>query len=102
MKRFKNRITHCDELLDVYMQKDPNTGSVDMSAFTQDGEPWCDISKVVVGARCERNHCYVKDYSENEGILAALEAAGIVKRTGATGASGFVELHYVEVLGELA
>jgi len=41
---------------------------------------------------------FIKDYSENEGILAALEAAGVVKATGGKVGSDFVDIHRVELL----
>jgi len=43
------------------------------------------------------NRVFIKDYSENEGILSALVAAGIVKPTGETVQSGFVEVPVCEL-----
>lgn len=40
----------------------------------------------------------IKDYSENQGMLAALMAAGIVRDTGRRVACGFVELAVVEIV----
>jgi Domain of unknown function (DUF4313) len=42
---------------------------------------------------------FIKDYSENEGVLKALEEAGWVKSTGERVHSGFVEIPKVTVLG---
>ncbi|HEY7328608.1 MAG TPA: DUF4313 domain-containing protein [Gemmataceae bacterium] len=44
---------------------------------------------------------FIKDYSENEGMLAALEKAGIVKATGETVRSGFVEMPVATVLSPI-
>jgi hypothetical protein len=41
---------------------------------------------------------FIKDYSENEGILSALVKAGIVERTGRKADSGFVSLPVVRIL----
>ena len=41
---------------------------------------------------------FIKDYSENHGILAALEKAGIVKATGETVQSGFATVPVAKVL----
>lgn len=41
---------------------------------------------------------FIKDYSENEGMLAALEKAGIVQATGETVRLGFVEVAVAKVL----
>ena len=40
----------------------------------------------------------IKDYSENAGMLLALEDANVVQRTGRTIRSGFVELPIVRLL----
>jgi hypothetical protein len=46
-----------------------------------------------------RNEVCIKDYSENEGMAAALEAAGVIKPTGRTVRYGFVEIPVCELLG---
>jgi hypothetical protein len=40
----------------------------------------------------------IKDYSENEGILAALVAAGVVEPTGETIPIGYAEAHLCRLL----
>jgi Domain of unknown function (DUF4313) len=44
------------------------------------------------------NEVFIKDYSENEGVLKALLEAGVVKLTGETVSSGFVAIPKVELL----
>lgn len=44
-----------------------------------------------------RNQVLIKDWSENEGMAAALEAAGVIKPTGQTVRSGFVEIPVCEL-----
>ena len=46
----------------------------------------------------QANHVLIKDYSENEGMLSALEEAGIVRSTGMSYNVGFVRLYEAEVL----
>jgi hypothetical protein len=46
-----------------------------------------------------RNEVCIKDYSENEGMAAALEAAGVIKPTGRTVRFGFVEIPVCELQG---
>ena len=41
---------------------------------------------------------FIKDYSENQGMLAALEKAGIVQATGQTVQSGFAEVSVAKLL----
>lgn len=43
------------------------------------------------------NQVFIKDYSENEGMLAALVAAGVVKPTGESVRSRFVEMPVCEL-----
>ena len=43
-------------------------------------------------------HCYIKNYSENKGILDALTEAGVVEPTGETVSFGYVEAHVCRVL----
>lgn len=45
-----------------------------------------------------KNRVAIKDWSEQEGMLAALVAAGVVKPTGETIGSGFVEIPVCELL----
>lgn len=52
----------------------------------------------VPGAPLGPREALIKDYSENEGMLAALVAAGIVRDTGRRVASGFIELPVVEIV----
>lgn len=46
-----------------------------------------------------RNEVCIKDWSENEGMALALEAAGVIKSTGKTVRSGFVEIPVCELQG---
>jgi hypothetical protein len=46
------------------------------------------------------NQLLIKDYSENEGMLAALEKAGIVKAMGIYVRSGYVSMPICELLVE--
>lgn len=46
----------------------------------------------------DKNHCCIKDYSENEGVLDALINLNLVKNTGRIIHSGYVDLPIVEIL----
>lgn len=46
-------------------------------------------------------HVLLKGWSENEGMPAALERAGIVKRTGELVSSGFVQAEVAKLLVEV-
>lgn len=45
-----------------------------------------------------RNEVFIKDYSDNEGMLAVLEAAGVVKSTAESVRSGYVTVPRAELL----
>jgi hypothetical protein len=46
----------------------------------------------------DANHTFIKDYSENTGVLEQLIEHGIVRDTGARAHSGFVEIPVVEII----
>jgi hypothetical protein len=46
----------------------------------------------------ERGHVFVKDWGENEGVLAALQDAGVIGPSLHTVASGYVEAHHCKLL----
>jgi hypothetical protein len=48
-------------------------------------------------AELGKNEVCVKDWSENQGMLEVLTAAGVVKQTGKTIRSGFVEVPICEL-----
>jgi hypothetical protein len=49
-------------------------------------------------AHLKENQVLIKDYSENHGVLAALETAGVVRRTGESVRSGMVEIPVCDLL----
>jgi hypothetical protein len=49
-----------------------------------------------------KRHIVIKNYSENEGILEALEEAGIVKKTGDFVAAGFSRCPVAELQLEMS
>jgi hypothetical protein len=63
----------------------------------EDGSP---IARATVNLPDEplgKNQVLIKDYAENAGMLDALVAAGVVKPTGQTVRSGYVELPVCEL-----
>lgn len=58
----------------------------------EDGSPIAKATVNLPDVALGRNQVLVKSYSENEGMLEALVAAGVVKPTGETIRSGFVEV----------
>lgn len=67
-----------------------------------DGEPIATATVNVPEIQLQANQVLIKDYSENEGMLTALEKAGIVKSTGTFVQSGFVQIPVCELLIDVA
>ena len=62
------------------------------------GEPYATATVNIPEIPLEPTEVLIKDYSENAGILEALERPGIVRRTGCYVRSGFVEIPVCELL----
>lgn len=58
----------------------------------QDGEQVAVATVNLPGVALGPDEVFIKDYSENIGMLAALERAGVVQPTGETVSSGFAEI----------
>ena len=55
-------------------------------------------ASVHLGEHPAPGHIWVKDWSENEGILDSLVAAGVIETTGRIAQSGFVTAHEARVV----
>ena len=64
----------------------------------EDGAPVAMATVNLPDAPLEPNHVYIKNWSENEGVLAALVEAGIVRDTGIYMATGIVLANVCELL----
>ncbi|WP_152050931.1 DUF4313 domain-containing protein [Tautonia marina] len=63
----------------------------------EDGSPIAQATVNLPDVALGRNQVAIKDWSENEGMLDALVAAGVVKPTGETVRSGYVEVPICEL-----
>lgn len=63
----------------------------------EDGSPIATATVNLPDVPLGKNEVAIKDWSENEGMLAALTEAGVVKPTGQTIRSGFVEVPVCEL-----
>ncbi len=63
------------------------------------GEMICQMSMAIPDyGSLKDDECFLKSYSENEGLLEALLAQGIIKDLGISMNSGFVNLRCVRIL----
>lgn len=63
----------------------------------EDGSPIATATVNLPDEPLGQNLVFIKDYSENEGMLDALVAAGVVQPTGQTVRSGYVEVMVCEL-----
>lgn len=71
-------------------------GRVALSLVDEEG-PVATATVNLPGAKLDPNQVAIKNYAENEGMLDALVTAGVVKPTGETVRSGFVEVPICEL-----
>lgn len=74
------------------------SGAAALLFNSEDGERIATLSVNLQQPLPSPNHTFIKDYSENEGVLAQLVAQNIVRDTGQRAASGFVTVPLVEIV----
>jgi hypothetical protein len=80
---------YCKEEAELTFAKYSN-GSMAIIGYSEFGEPLF-TATVALSQLPPEGHIFLKGWSENEGIPEALEKAGIVKLTGRTIPTGYVE-----------
>ena len=72
----------------------------DHEAGNMEGEPWCVASVNLPEAACKlvKGQTFIKNWSENEGVLEALQEAGVVGPTLFEVQTGFVKAQAVQIL----
>lgn len=75
----------------------PN-GMISIQLFNLEGMPFAKATIDSLPELPSKGCAFVKNYAENNGILEALEEAGLVKPTGNKMSVGYVEADEVEVL----
>ena len=94
MKKFYSLNTAWGTTEKVYLKKGEYWAdkTLAVSAVCEDGEPWCMVT-VNIGEKPLNEKCaFVKDYSENEGMIDFLVKNKIAKPTGREFPSGFVTI----------
>jgi hypothetical protein len=92
-----NKVEFCGFTCSVEISMYP---SGNISVTLNDVEDGCPVATATINTNVElpsKRHIVIKNYSENEGILEALEEAGIVRRTGGFVAAGFGQCPVVEL-----
>jgi hypothetical protein len=92
-----NKVEFCGFTCSVEISMYPSGNTAVTLNDVEDGFP---VATVTINTKVElpsKRHIVIKNYSENEGILEALEEAGIVKRTGRFVAAGFSQCPIAEL-----
>jgi len=90
---------HGTDECEVYFSKYTNNNRVAIVLQDKEtGEPYATASVNVVHADLKPDEVAIKDYSEGEGMLNDLVAAGIVEDTGKTVPSGYVDIPIARLL----
>lgn len=71
-------------------------GNTAIQLWTEEDGPIA-TATVNLGEVLPKDQAYIKDYSENEGILEALSQAGVIKQVIGSRISGFVVIPKVEL-----
>lgn len=84
-------VVHKDTACDLYVDRYADNGRVALRLVERaTGEPWARATTNLPDAPLGEGEVFIKDYAENEGMLAALELAGVVEATGLYETSGYV------------
>jgi len=78
------------EIFNVGMYYDKSPA---LKIFNMNGEPQLTVTVCIDHAKPAAGNVFVKDYSENEGVMDALIAANILKEAIGTHISGFVTIY---------
>lgn len=87
-----------DWLCEIRQSQYPNGRTALLLVDANNGESIAVATANLPGEMLRPGHVFIKDHSENRGMLAALEKAGIVKGTGETAQSGFAEVPIATLL----
>lgn len=85
------------ETCDVVFARYGN-GRIAIQLITANGEPWARATVNLPAEPLGADEVFIKDYSENEGMLDVLVAAGVVEDTGVRVDSGWVTVPVARLL----
>lgn len=90
------RTKYIDEDVVIWVEKYTN-GSTALTLFTPDGFPLA-TATVALEILPEEGNVFIKDWSENDGMLRALQEAKVVGPLIRSIPTGFVQAHEVKLL----
>jgi hypothetical protein len=90
-------VDYLGEVCELRVHRYAKPANVCLRLVTQEGEPMA-TATVNPNTLLPEGIVAIKDYSENAGILTALEAAGVVEHTGESVPVGFAEAQLCRLL----
>jgi hypothetical protein len=72
-------------------------GNVCLSAIDKDGSPFGILSVNIPETELDPEYVWIKDWSENEGVLNALVESNLVTKLNVTRPCGYAEAHLVRL-----
>jgi hypothetical protein len=99
-------LTLCGIPYEAWIRRTPyiDGGAPALTAATEDGSPLATLTSNLPFSKAKLttgNHTFIKDYSENEGVLSQLVAQKIVRDTGERVQTGFTQACLVEIIDPL-
>lgn len=91
-------VTHKGTVCDVYLGFYDNDRAALQLVERETQEPWARATVNVPDEPLESDEAFIKDYSENEGMLDALVEAGLARPTGRVVYQGHVQIPVVKLL----
>lgn len=83
----------------ISTEHDYGNGRVALQVLdAETGAPECTASINMVDLDCPEGHAWIKDYSENAGIMAELIRHGIISEPIRSAATGFVRVYLCKIL----
>jgi len=97
-----SNVTYTNVALEWHTYMDPAGGAV--MELIADGERLAvaTVNMAPQGHVPQEDCVFIKDYSENSGILDSLVKAGVIRDTGRAVRAGWVQVQEVQVLGQYA
>ena len=91
-KTVKQMVTFQGELLELSFHRYQSNRRIAIELVCDDGSPYATATVNIADQALEQDHVFIKDYSENEGMLDALVAAKVVRDTGIRARAGFTQV----------
>ena len=89
--------------IDIYKYQNNDRMAIELIGYPgteEEGEPIAYATVNIPEYFLEENEIIIKSYSENEGMLDALEEAGVIKKTGKAVNTGYVFADIAEYIPE--